>query len=59
MKDDIELRSEKIRNIIGEIPPRLVRTGTTVIIVVIAIMILCAYIIKFNGKNLIDIIIPF
>lgn len=31
-KDNIELRSEKVRNIIGGVPPRLVRAGTVVII---------------------------
>ncbi len=33
--DNIELRSEKVRNIIGQIPPRIIRTGITVIFIVI------------------------
>ena len=32
--DNIELRSEKVRNVIGEIPPRLVSLGTAVITIV-------------------------
>ena len=35
MTDNIELRSEKVRNIIGQIPPRIIRTGITVIFIVI------------------------
>lgn len=35
--ENIELRSEKTRRIIGEIPPRLVRTGT----VILALVLLC------------------
>ena len=29
--DNIELRSEKVRNVIGKVPPRLVSLGTVVI----------------------------
>ena len=28
--DNIELRSEKVRNVIGKVPPRLVSLGTVV-----------------------------
>lgn len=31
---DIELRSEKVRNLLGEIPPSLIRWGTIIIIVI-------------------------
>jgi hypothetical protein len=34
--ENIELRSEKVRNIIGQIPPRLLRTGISAIFVVFA-----------------------
>ena len=35
----IELRSEKVRNIIGQIPPRIIRTGiTTIFIIIIGIL---------------------
>ena len=38
--DNIELRSEKVRHIIGQVPPALVRTGTMVItLVVIALAV--------------------
>lgn len=40
-KEKIELRSEKVRNLIGEIPPSLVRWGT-VVIVLIFLMLLTA-----------------
>lgn len=39
-KQRIELRSEKVRNIIGEIPPSLVRWGIVVIAVVVVILLL-------------------
>ncbi|WP_290380360.1 hypothetical protein [uncultured Duncaniella sp.] len=32
--DKIELRSEKVRKLIGEIPPSLVRCGTAIIAIV-------------------------
>lgn len=31
---DIELRSEKVRNLLGEIPPSLVRWGTAIIMAI-------------------------
>ena len=37
---DIELRSEKIRNLLGEIPPALVRWGTVMIVAVFLILLL-------------------
>lgn len=33
--DNIELRSEKVRHIIGKVPPVLVRTGTIIITLVV------------------------
>ena len=45
---DIELRSEKVRNIIGQIPPRLIRIGITVIFVVILALLSGAYFFRFN-----------
>lgn len=44
--DKIELRSKKVRQLIGEIPPSLVRWG----IAIIAIVIL--FIMLFNMSNL-------
>lgn len=41
-KDDgynrIELRSEKVRNIIGEMPPFLIRWGNTVLVVIFLLL---------------------
>ncbi|WP_297901416.1 hypothetical protein [uncultured Parabacteroides sp.] len=34
----IELRSEKVRNIIGEMPPFLIRWGNTVLVVVFLLL---------------------
>ena len=31
---DIELRSEKVRNLLGEIPPSLVKWGTVIIVAI-------------------------
>ena len=38
----VELRSEKVRNIIGQVPPFLIRWGN-VILIVIALMLAIAY----------------
>ena len=40
MSDDIELRSEKVRDLLGEIPPSLVRRGTVIIVVIFLALIL-------------------
>lgn len=40
MSDDIELRSEKVRDLLGEIPPSLVRWGTVIIVVIFLALIL-------------------
>ena len=39
----IELRSEKVRHIIGEIPSRIVRYGITIITIVILGLLIGAY----------------
>lgn len=44
---DIELRSEKVRNIIGQIPSRILRIGITVISVIILLVILLFYFIPY------------
>ena len=33
--DNIELRSEKVRNVIGKVPPRLVCWGTVIITIIL------------------------
>ena len=40
--DNIELRSEKVRHIIGIVPPRLVRTGTVIISLVVVALAIAA-----------------
>lgn len=42
-KRNIELRSEKVRTIIGQIPPALIRYGTFSIIVVLLFMMMTLY----------------
>ena len=37
---DIELRSEKVRGLLGEIPPSLVRWGTMIIVAIFLILLL-------------------
>ncbi|MEY8486893.1 hypothetical protein [uncultured Parabacteroides sp.] len=37
-QDKIELRSEKIRNIIGQMPPFLIRWGNTVLLVLFLLL---------------------
>lgn len=44
--DKIELRSEKVRNIIGAIPPFIVRLGNVFIVLVIAILFIVAMIVE-------------
>lgn len=43
-EDDIKLRSEKLRNIMGCIPRRLVMTGTIIIVIVTIVLIAFAWI---------------
>ena len=45
--DNIELRSEKVRHIIGQVPPTLVRTGTMVITLVVIVLAVAFYIIRY------------
>jgi hypothetical protein len=37
-QDNIELRSEKVRNIIGQVPPFLIRWGNTIMYVIILLL---------------------
>lgn len=38
--NEIELRSEKVRNLLGEIPSSLIRWGTVIIIAIFLILLL-------------------
>ena len=43
----IELRSEKVRNLIGKIPPFLVRWGNTILVIILVLLgIACWVIVK-------------
>lgn len=48
--EKIELRSEKVRNIIGAIPPLLVRVGNICLITLLAILFSMAYFIKIPNE---------
>ena len=56
-KEKIELRSEKVRNLIGEIPPFLVRWGTVIIVVIFIVLILIVCFLPYpysNGETIIQ-----
>lgn len=38
-QDQIELRSEKVRNLIGQMPPFLIRWGNLILIVIFVILL--------------------
>jgi len=46
--ENIELRSEKIRNIIGQIPPKIIRYGISVLFLVFVLLVLLSYYFKFS-----------
>jgi len=46
--DKIELRSEKVRNIIGKIPPMIIRVGISVIFFIIIGLLAGSYFFKFD-----------
>lgn len=53
--DKIELRSEKVRKIIGDMPSGFLRHGITIItIVLILICLACLSIPYVNGQNIIE-----
>ncbi|EGN56436.1 hypothetical protein PRBRB14_08440 [Hallella multisaccharivorax DSM 17128] len=45
--DNIELRSEKVRHIIGKVPPLLVRTGTVVVTLIVIALAVAFYTIRY------------
>ena len=45
--DNIELRSEKVRNVIGKVPPRLVSLGTIIITIIVLALAVAFYKIPF------------
>lgn len=44
---EIELRSEKVRNLLGEIPPSLVRWGTVIIVAIFLILLLVVCLVPY------------
>jgi hypothetical protein len=46
-KKDIELRSEKVRNIVGQVPPVLLRQGIAIISLVLLLLFAGAYFIPY------------
>jgi hypothetical protein len=45
-QDKIELRSEKVRNIIGQMPPFLIRWGNTILFIIFIMLAIVIYVIK-------------
>ncbi len=48
MDNDIELRSEKIRSMIGQIPPRITKVGLSVMFTIFVILLFAAIFFKFE-----------
>ena len=44
-KDRIELRSEKVRNMIGEMPSFLIRWGNTILVIIFVLLALFAWLV--------------
>lgn len=42
-QDKIELRSEKVRNIIGQMPPFLIRWGNTILLIIFLTLLVAGY----------------
>jgi len=49
-KDNIELRSEKVRSIIGQIPSRIIRSGIVVIFIIVIILLTGSYFFHYPDK---------
>lgn len=55
--DKIELRSEKVRKLIGEIPPSLVRWGTAIIAIVFIALLAAVCLLPYpysNGESILQ-----
>ena len=67
--DNIELRSEKVRNVIGKVPPRLVSLGTVVITIIVLALAVAFYKIPYpisietNGEvvnhRMVQVFVPY
>lgn len=47
VKDNIELRSDKVRSIIGQIPPWIIRRGISVVLLIIFALLMGSYYFKY------------
>lgn len=55
--NEIELRSEKVRNLLGEIPPALVRWGTVIIVAIFLALLLVICFMPYpysNGESILQ-----
>lgn len=48
--DEIELRSENIRNIIGAVPPSLIRCGITIVVLFFVLVVVATYYIPYPNN---------
>ena len=48
---DIELRSEKVRNLLGEIPPSLVKWGTVIIVAIFLALLLVVCFVSYPHSH--------
>lgn len=58
--EEIELRSEKVRNLLGEIPSSLIRWGIVIIVSVFLILLLVVCFVPYpysNGESILQYII--
>ncbi len=42
-QEQVELRSEKVRNLIGQMPPFLIRWGNTILFIIIVLLLVAYY----------------
>lgn len=52
---DIELRSEKVRNIVGKVPPLLLRIGIAVISIIIILLLIAAYSLPYREYKKVEV----
>ncbi len=55
--EKIELRSEKVRKIIGQIPPRIIRTGTSILFLVFLLLLAGSYYIPYPEMVEVNVIL--
>ena len=49
--DNIELRSENVRKVIGQVPSRLIRTGITFVALVVILLLLAAFLVPLPDTS--------